>query len=407
MKKIKPLVATVAIFIVLLGCNKEEIEAPTPPINSKLDSVITAIKGYAQKGPFIVGSDVTISELDTNLSPTGRNFYSTIISDVGYFELPSIKLASKYVQIKVEGKYFNEVQNYVSLNRLTLYTLVDVTKGNDINVNFLTDIQKRRVEKLVGEGLSFDKAKTQSLKELLQIFSINTPESGDPEYWNIAQGNAGDGILLAISCILSNFVNEWGDEYYADWLAFLIDLKLDYSEDGILNSKLIQDKLLTNASALDTAQITSILIEKYKKENKEISIPPFSTYLKDFIENSPYQNYLKGILPKKINDTINILTLNDSTQLNSNSSYAIYIEAPIGVEYGVGVSLFVYPESLGNIECKSSYWESASAESYSLHVSKENTIKIPIKLSGTGKMRVNVSMGVLGAQKFNTINLFW
>ena len=50
--------------------------------------------GYVQKGPFINGSTLTISELDENLNQTGRSYTTTIADNSGRFEQKQIELVS-------------------------------------------------------------------------------------------------------------------------------------------------------------------------------------------------------------------------------------------------------------------------------------------------------------------------
>ena len=77
--------------------------------------------GYAQKGPFVNGSSVTISELDANLDQTGRVYLTTISDNSGSFEKKNIELVSNYVELKVDGYYFDEISGQTSIGQMTLY----------------------------------------------------------------------------------------------------------------------------------------------------------------------------------------------------------------------------------------------------------------------------------------------
>jgi hypothetical protein len=131
---------SILFILILFACQKDNWP------------IIRNIQGFAQKGPFLVGSDVTISELDKNLNPTGKVFFSTIDDNKGRFKIPEVELASQYIQVKVEGKYYHEVWRGFPHDELTLYSLADLSEGNFSNVNLLTHIQKSRVELLVKEG---------------------------------------------------------------------------------------------------------------------------------------------------------------------------------------------------------------------------------------------------------------
>src|SRR5690242_7338424 len=59
-------------------------------------SIGTTIKGYAQKGPFINGSAITVFDLQANLSPSGKSFSEQITDNKGTFELDNIELSSNF-----------------------------------------------------------------------------------------------------------------------------------------------------------------------------------------------------------------------------------------------------------------------------------------------------------------------
>ena len=41
------------------------------------------IKGFAQKGPYRSGTNITVIELKDNLQPTGLNYYTTVTDNFG------------------------------------------------------------------------------------------------------------------------------------------------------------------------------------------------------------------------------------------------------------------------------------------------------------------------------------
>jgi len=84
----------IIIIILVISCKKENINN-------------YHIHGVAQKGPFICGSNIIISELDGNLNPTGKTYFTTIIDDKGAFDIPDVEFASSYVQLMVDGYYFH------------------------------------------------------------------------------------------------------------------------------------------------------------------------------------------------------------------------------------------------------------------------------------------------------------
>jgi hypothetical protein len=74
---------SLVLLLFAASCEKEEN-------NTKLS--LDKIGGYVQKGPFLNGTSVTISELSGDLSPTGLNFSSRILDNKGTFEIRDVEL---------------------------------------------------------------------------------------------------------------------------------------------------------------------------------------------------------------------------------------------------------------------------------------------------------------------------
>ncbi len=49
-----------------------------------------ALAGQVQKGPFAIGSQVSVSEIDGNLNPTGKVYSVQTSDDLGHFSVPSV-----------------------------------------------------------------------------------------------------------------------------------------------------------------------------------------------------------------------------------------------------------------------------------------------------------------------------
>ncbi len=302
----------------LISCEKTIIEQVSSPNGN---GTLYTIEGHAQKGPFIVGTDVTVAELNDKLFPTGRVFFSTILDDKGYFELPGVILESPYVQIKVRGRYSSEIWGGTTNDELTLYSLADIRKSETINVNIITHLESERVEYLVQEkNLSFDEAKTQAFEEFLTVFEWQTLNVGSSESLDLSQNNLGGAILLASATIFERVQDE-----YVDRLATITNFRIDFS-DGKIDSALIQNRLLTAASLLNTDQILQNLEYKYGP----IEFPDFVSLIDQFKENSTYTDYtsFNNVFPTTVGNTLNILTLPLNKELNSSESYSILINLP-------------------------------------------------------------------------------
>ena len=64
------------------------------------------ISGFVQKGPFINGTSITISELTPDLVQTGKTFSAQLSDNKGSFEFRQVELSSQFVEMKADGFYF-------------------------------------------------------------------------------------------------------------------------------------------------------------------------------------------------------------------------------------------------------------------------------------------------------------
>ena len=113
--------------------------------------------GFAQKGPFLNGTSVTISELDASLNQTGRSYSTTVENNSGSFEQKQIELISPYVQLKADGYYFNEVSGESSTGQLSLYAISDISDVSSANINVLTHLEKGRVDVITSYSIHYTK----------------------------------------------------------------------------------------------------------------------------------------------------------------------------------------------------------------------------------------------------------
>ncbi len=88
----------IAFLLFISSCEKEGNE---PKQNFE-------IKGYAQKGPYRSGTNITVMELKDNLNATGLNYYTTVTDNFGSFLIPDVELSSNYAELMADGFYFNE-----------------------------------------------------------------------------------------------------------------------------------------------------------------------------------------------------------------------------------------------------------------------------------------------------------
>ncbi|MEM9834617.1 MAG: kelch repeat-containing protein [Bacteroidota bacterium] len=258
---------SLALIVAILGCQEDEEIIIS-------DTEITDLEGYVQKGPFINGTAITLSELDEKLVATGKNFTTQIADNRGSFSLKDIELESEFVQLQAEGFYFDEVKGERSAAQLTLFALADISDASSVNVNLLSHLERNRVVYLMQEEeLEFQTAKNQAQQEILTAFGIVSDSIGYSERLDISQDGEQNAILLAISAILQ------GNNSVAELSELTANLITDLREDGTLNSEATKTKLKEQAKLLDLPQIRKNLKDRYTEMGVEATISNFEQYI--------------------------------------------------------------------------------------------------------------------------------
>ena len=181
MKKILFLFLSTFLTLTIISCGdeKEEFTATTTTTNDNTTSSAVTISGKVQKGPYVQGTEITVRELDSSMTPTGKTFTGTIDDNIGSFSVKGT-LAYKIVELSADGYYFNEVSGSLSAAKLTLQALSDLTDSSSVNVNLMTHLEKKRVEYLMDYSrMTFAAAKTQAQTEILKMFNIDNVTLGN------------------------------------------------------------------------------------------------------------------------------------------------------------------------------------------------------------------------------------
>lgn len=256
-----------------------------------------SVKGFIQKGPFSNGSSVTISELNSDLSQTGKNYSTQITNNVGYFQVPDIQLESKYISLKADGFYYNEVAGKLSVSQITLYALSDITDKASINVNILTHLEKPRVEYLIKNGKLFSDAKKQAEQEVLKLFNINKDNIDLSENLNITKAGDDNAILLAISIMLQ------GNRSEGELTELLSNISNGIKEKGYLDSSTLTNELTSRIKYLSLTTIRNNIAAMYTNLEIKSDIPNFESYVPKSFEIS---------YPLISNFGLNVLTMTDT-----------------------------------------------------------------------------------------------
>ena len=204
------------------------------------------VSGAIQKGPFIVGSTVTINALANDGSNTASTVTTQTTNNFGDFTFA--QPTGTKVQISATGFYRNEITGAVSSNSITLRSVYSVTSASTQNayVNVLTHLTSGRVLELMKQGVAAQEAMDRAETDFLQQFSSVVPGSGQKHFNSISiysnRGASGSAYLLAVSAIvyqhaidraLANATNT-----DAELSVFLNELSADFASDGVVNMPL-------------------------------------------------------------------------------------------------------------------------------------------------------------------------
>lgn len=184
----------IALAVLAVACEKNPGEDSNTPKDC-------SIQGYAQKGQFVKGSQVTAFAVGTDLVATGESFPANISDDLGAFGITG-KTNAPYFELRAEGYYFNELEGSTSSNPLYLEAFVksDDTKAN---INLMTTAIRPRVKKLIKEGKTYTEAINQAQNELLKSLGF-TGTAGNFDDMDITGTSDADGMLLAFACMVQS-----------------------------------------------------------------------------------------------------------------------------------------------------------------------------------------------------------
>ena len=280
----KKLILLLILIVSFLYCSKDAEPDPEPQAPDPVQITIDLIEGYAQKGPYIAGTQIQMRELNENLGQTGSQFSTQIENDQGYFSIEDITLESQYVEFSGIGFYFNEVSGEISSANLSLQTLSDVNNRTSLNINILSHLEQKRVEHLFTEGnMDFSQAKTQAVNEIFNIFCMSSVNNVASEDLNLLSGGDLNARLLAISLILQ------GQLSVGQLSELLYNIGSDIETDGVLNDDNTLNQLKNAAAQLATGEGFWLINYNIQQrmdalEVTDYTIPEFEDYIISFLE---------------------------------------------------------------------------------------------------------------------------
>ena len=369
------IIIIISLIVFLFSCNEDTPNVELPKSHY--------LFGKVQKGPFRTGSGIIVSELDSLLKPTGISYSSSTTDNLGNYELSDIKLISDYVEVNADGFYYNENTGLVSTERIRLKAIANIADSSLVNINVFTTLSYERIKYLVQkEQKSFKTAKTQAQQEILEIFDLENVEQLSSEFLNIEQTGKMNSLLLAISSIVQ------GEQNVAQLSELMASFALDIKEDGKLDTKGIQQLLITNAQECKIDFIHKNLSVVYPS----IQFTGFDQSIAEFINETTFEPLIttstyaiQGFVQKGPYRSGSIITV---TELDS-------LLKPTGLNYTSTVSDNFGKFEVPDVKLKSDYVELMAEgfyyhENFNIVTWEKLVLKAIVNIADSSSVNVNI-----------------
>jgi hypothetical protein len=250
-KQIPQVLATViSVAMALVGCRDNN-----PDVSSGSGA---RLSGAAQKGPFILGSSITVATLTATGTPTGQVFETKTNSDAGDFQVNVP--CSGQLSIEANGYYYNEIVGGLA-GPLTLRSYQSLRGCGDVSgfVNLMTHMSYDRVRTLVDSGLAFSQAIAKAEGELVVALGIGPAKfffrslASSVDMMGVDEQSA---YLLALSTIVTQAASTraGSGDGNAALQEMVSQVARDLGTDGRLDGALVQE-LHRAETAVDPEQV--------------------------------------------------------------------------------------------------------------------------------------------------------
>lgn len=216
-----------------------------------------AMQGAAAKGPYVLGSTITASVLDTDFAPTGQVFNSQTTSDVGEFAIKNLPLMP--LEIMADGYYYNEIEGALSSSVLTLRAYYQPTNSGTQSayVNVITHITQQRIKALVA-SMPFTMAVAQAETELRTELAITLPAFNPNAAaidMNLITGDTdANAYLFGVSTTLMQVAKNAGGPIEAEIQKLVNALAVDLADGALDATNKTKIKTALNAFDADTVR---------------------------------------------------------------------------------------------------------------------------------------------------------
>lgn len=244
-------------YACLLACNPEGLGASTgsatesttesttgattgATTGSTTGSMVT-LQGAAQKGPFILGSSVTVSPLTPGGDPTGQQFESATDNNLGQFTIAGVPTGP--VGLLATGYHYDEIRGGRSQATLSLRALHGAGVDAElVNLHVLGHIAEPRARALVTGGATVADALDQAEDEAVAALGVGVPGLAlalPAAQLSVAGPDTDDNAyVFALSAVLMQAAHSADPDAVDAALQALVNgLAADLADDGALAAK--------------------------------------------------------------------------------------------------------------------------------------------------------------------------
>lgn len=232
----------------LLGCAEGGTGGTGGIADSAPADLVVSISGYDHKGPYQLGSIVSVIQLsETGESGVVRGT-TKIVSNLGDYEITVV--SNGPLKIDVSGRYFSETVGEFTAEGIELSAIADPLSGDTrVNVNLLTHLIHSRVLQLIDDGsIDVGQAIEMAQSEFLLAFSNLLPPPDNATVFSnllifnsVQEGDdeTGNAYLLALSSVLERYAANLAEanntEQHFELDSFINQLADDLGDDGALD----------------------------------------------------------------------------------------------------------------------------------------------------------------------------
>lgn len=210
------------------------------PTTGEQEEGAVALHGAVQKGPFILGTSVSVSPLTNKGEPTGQQFEAPTSNDIGEFALKEVPAGP--VALLATGYHYDEIRGGLSTAPLTLRALHRAGKdASTINLHVLGHLVEPRARALVAGGVSVEDALAQAEAEAVAALGVGKEGfalAGPAAQASVVGADTDDNAyVFALSAVIAQAAH-LADPNAPDAAlqALLNQLSLDLADDGAIEA---------------------------------------------------------------------------------------------------------------------------------------------------------------------------